>query len=72
MAADARTGTCIDRGKAQVRAMRYDSEHKARTRDRVLKAAAAALRAEGPDRLGVADVMNRAQPISRLTPPTCA
>lgn len=52
--------------------MRYDSEHKARTRDRVLKAAAAALRAEGPDRLGVADVMNRAQPISRLTPPTCA
>lgn len=40
--------------------MRYDNEHKARTRDRVLKAAAAALRAEGPDRLGVADVMNRA------------
>lgn len=40
--------------------MRYDSEHKARTRDRVLKAAAAALRADGPDRLGVAEVMNRA------------
>ncbi|MFW2853034.1 TetR/AcrR family transcriptional regulator [Sphingomonas sp. TX0543] len=40
--------------------MRYDSEHKARTRDRVLKEAAAALRAEGPDRLGVAAVMKRA------------
>lgn len=40
--------------------MRYDSEHKARTRDRVLKEAAAALRADGPDRLGVAAVMSRA------------
>lgn len=40
--------------------MRYDSEHKARTRDRILKEAAAALRANGSDRLGVADVMNRA------------
>ncbi|WP_295636307.1 TetR/AcrR family transcriptional regulator [Novosphingobium sp.] len=40
--------------------MRYDSEHKARTRNRVLKEAAAALRAVGPDRLAVADVMNRA------------
>ena len=40
--------------------MRYDSEHKARTRNRVLKEAAAALRADGPDRVGVAAVMNRA------------
>ena len=40
--------------------MRYDSEHKARTRDRVLKEAAAALRDDGPDRFGVAAVMNRA------------
>ncbi|GAC1421579.1 MAG: TetR/AcrR family transcriptional regulator [Novosphingobium sp.] len=40
--------------------MRYDSEHKARTRERVLKEAAAALRTNGSDRLGVADVMNRA------------
>ncbi|WP_174287403.1 TetR/AcrR family transcriptional regulator [Sphingomonas bacterium] len=40
--------------------MRYDSEHKARTRGRVLTEAAAALRADGPDRFGVAAVMNRA------------
>lgn len=40
--------------------MRYDGEHKARTRDRVLKEAAAVLRADGPDRVGVAAVMNRA------------
>lgn len=40
--------------------MRYDSEHKARTRDKVLKEAAAVLRADGPDRLGVAAVMSRA------------
>lgn len=40
--------------------MRYDSEHKARTRERVLKEAAAAIRADGPDRVGVAAVMRRA------------
>lgn len=40
--------------------MRYDSEHKAHTRDRVLKEAAAAIRADGPDRVGVAAVMKRA------------
>lgn len=40
--------------------MRYDNEHKARTRDRVLQEAAAVLREDGPDRLGVAAVMNRA------------
>lgn len=40
--------------------MRYDAEHKARTRDRILKEAAAAIRTEGPDRIGVADIMGRA------------
>ena len=40
--------------------MRYDGEHKARTRERVLKEAAAAIRADGPDRVGVAAVMARA------------
>lgn len=40
--------------------MRYDGEHKARTRDKVLAEAAAAIRADGPDRLGVAAVMARA------------
>jgi TetR/AcrR family transcriptional repressor of nem operon len=39
--------------------MRYDAEHKARTRERVLKEAAAAIRVEGPDRIGVADIMGR-------------
>ena len=39
--------------------MRYGNEHKAYTRDRVLKEAAAAIRAEGPDRVGVAAVMKR-------------
>lgn len=40
--------------------MRYNSEHKARTRDRVLREAAAAIRADGPERMGVAAVMSRA------------
>ncbi len=40
--------------------MRYDAEHKQRTRARVLKEAAAAIRAEGPDRIGVAAIMGRA------------
>ncbi len=40
--------------------MRYDAEHKQRTRQRVLKEAAAAIRAEGPDRIGVAAIMARA------------
>ncbi|QYE33924.1 TetR/AcrR family transcriptional regulator [Polymorphobacter sp. PAMC 29334] len=40
--------------------MRYDSEHKAQTRERVLKEAAAVIRSEGVDRLGVAQVMARA------------
>lgn len=37
--------------------MRYDPEHKQRTHERVLKAAAKAIRAKGPDRVGVADIM---------------
>lgn len=40
--------------------MRYDAEHKQRTRARVLREAAAAIRAEGPDRIGVAAIMGRA------------
>jgi TetR/AcrR family transcriptional regulator, transcriptional repressor for nem operon len=39
--------------------MRYDAEHKQRTREKVLKAAAKAMRAKGPDRTGVAEVMAR-------------
>jgi TetR/AcrR family transcriptional repressor of nem operon len=37
--------------------MRYEPEHKSETRDRVLKAAARAMRADGPHKLGVAAVM---------------
>ncbi|MGC1304562.1 MAG: TetR/AcrR family transcriptional regulator [Caulobacteraceae bacterium] len=40
--------------------MRYDAEHKERTRARVLKEAVKAIRAEGPERIGVAGVMARA------------
>lgn len=40
--------------------MRYDAEHKTRTRERILKEAAAAIRAEGVERIGVAAVMSRA------------
>ena len=40
--------------------MRYDAEHKQRTRERVLKEASAAIRLEGPDRVGVAGIMVRA------------
>lgn len=40
--------------------MRYDSDHKAQTRERVLQEAAAAIRGEGVDRIGVAQVMARA------------
>lgn len=40
--------------------MRYDAEHKAKTRALVLKEAGRAIRAEGPDRLGVAAIMSRA------------
>jgi len=40
--------------------MRYDSEHKRRTRDKVLKAATRAIRSNGPHRVGVAGVMSGA------------
>jgi TetR/AcrR family transcriptional repressor of nem operon len=40
--------------------MRYDNEHKEQTRAKVLDAAAKAIRAVGPDRVGVAGVMAEA------------
>lgn len=40
--------------------MRYDVEHKRRTREKVLEAAAEAIRLEGPHRVGVAGVMAKA------------
>jgi TetR/AcrR family transcriptional repressor of nem operon len=40
--------------------MRYDIEHKERTRQRVLSEAAAAIRAVGPNGIGVADLMGKA------------
>jgi TetR/AcrR family transcriptional repressor of nem operon len=40
--------------------MRYDSEHKERTRKRVLAEAAAAIREVGPDKIGVAGLMAKA------------
>lgn len=40
--------------------MRYDAEHKQKTREKVLKAAAKAIRTDGPHRLGVAGVMSKA------------
>jgi TetR/AcrR family transcriptional repressor of nem operon len=40
--------------------MRYDTEHKQRTRTKVLEAAAQAIRNDGPERVGVAAVMAEA------------
>jgi TetR/AcrR family transcriptional repressor of nem operon len=40
--------------------MRYDAEHKAKTRDLVLKEAARAIRRDGPHKVGVAAVMAKA------------
>jgi TetR/AcrR family transcriptional repressor of nem operon len=40
--------------------MRYDADHKQQTRERVLKEAAKAIRAEGPHKIGVAAVMAKA------------
>ncbi len=40
--------------------MRYDAEHKQRTRERVVQEAAKEIRAEGPHRIGVAAVMAKA------------
>lgn len=40
--------------------MRYDADHKQQTRERILKAASGAIRAEGPHRIALAPVMARA------------
>jgi TetR/AcrR family transcriptional repressor of nem operon len=40
--------------------MRYDPDHKGRTRERVIEAAARSLRAHGPKGVGVADIMGQA------------
>ncbi|MDB5701553.1 MAG: bacterial regulatory, tetR family protein [Sphingomonadales bacterium] len=40
--------------------MRYDSEHKAKTRDLILKEAANAIRSDGVANVGVAQIMSRA------------
>ena len=40
--------------------MRYDTEHKQKTREKVLDAAAEAIRLEGPHKVGVAGVMAKA------------
>jgi len=40
--------------------VRYDTDHKQKTRDKVLKAAAKAIRTHGPHRVGVAGVMRNA------------
>jgi len=40
--------------------MRYDAEHKQKTRTKVLEVAAKAIRQDGPDRIGVAGVMAEA------------
>lgn len=40
--------------------MRYDKEHKAKSRDRILEAAAKAIRKDGPDGIGIASVMKEA------------
>jgi TetR/AcrR family transcriptional repressor of nem operon len=40
--------------------MRYDEDHKQKTRQKVLHAAARTIRAEGPDRVGVAAIMAEA------------
>jgi TetR/AcrR family transcriptional repressor of nem operon len=40
--------------------MRYDAEHKQKTRERVLDEAALAIREEGPHRVGVAGIMAKA------------
>ena len=40
--------------------MRYDAEHKAKTREKVLVEAAKAIRRDGPHNVGVAEVMAKA------------
>ena len=45
---------------SDLKAMRYDLDHKQKTRERVLRAAAKAIRTQGPHRVGVAGVMRDA------------
>jgi len=40
--------------------MRYDAEHRGRTREKILQEAATAIRAKGPDGVGVAALMKQA------------
>jgi len=40
--------------------MRYDAEHRGKTREKILKEAAAAIRAKGPEGVGVAALMKQA------------
>ena len=40
--------------------MRYDAEHKQKTRERVVQEAAREIRAQGPHRVGVAGIMAKA------------
>lgn len=40
--------------------MRYDTEHKQRTHEKVVRAAAEAIRLHGPDGIGVSDLMKKA------------
>src|ERR1700720_1681286 len=40
--------------------MRYNSEHKTKTRERLLEEAAAAIKLEGPERISIAAIMARA------------
>ena len=39
--------------------MRYDTEHKQRTREKVVHEAANAIRVHGPDKIGIADLMSK-------------
>src|SRR5262245_32870558 len=48
------------KAKSGRRRMRYGPEHSEKTRQRVVKIAAAQMRKHGPDKVGVAEVMGRA------------
>jgi TetR/AcrR family transcriptional repressor of nem operon len=50
----------MDHIKGDRKPMRYDREHKEKTRERVLQEAAKAIRLDGPHKVGVAEVMAKA------------
>ena len=50
----------IDAVSRQIRAMRYDRDHKTQTRSRIVQAAAEGIRAQGAEAMRVGDVMARA------------